>query len=605
MYEIMSKKLNSMPDYQARMPKQPHNMSQSFAFTASTGMELPCYYDMLHIGDEIFFDAGLFARLNPIYAPFIGDVDIHLDYFFVPLSVMFTPSLSLFYQTNDLLYESKWKNSTHFPTYSIVSALSKIKVDGVNRPSFRKYSTGTHDFSTTAFDCVGKGAVRLCDMLEYNWTGLFSAETTFEDFNPHSTPWFLCAYHACHQLYFRNEDREPKSYIYQLDNEPLDGTNIDDGELLTLNYRSSYKDYFNSVKVSPIGSSVSMLNGVDSWNMLSKVNSYLFNDSNPYRRSSSSGNTVGVNDVDATSTGTFISPIATNPTALQTALNSANIRQLFMVDKMLRVTGRADKNYESQFLAHFGIKMPHDDFHSITHIGHDMFTLNTQTVQSTANTYNSSNDTGSALGEIGGQGFVSGNGKKRKFKAPFHGVFMCIFSAVPRFRYTGERVNKLHDLSEPMSFWQPEYDKRGMQPLFAYECYPTLYPTRRAGWQFGYEQFKRKYDRASYAFNNPSYLFTGTVNMYSPWVLSHNPFRLPNNGNFAGNVENGLDFDAFYSTPHDLDGVMQVKYQSVLPENLNLSNLHTIFQTDPFIVDFRMQCKKVNCMSEYSEPPIE
>ena len=35
---------------------------------------------------------------------------------------------------------------------------------------------------------------------------------------------------------------------------------------------------------------------------------------------------------------------------------SANIRQLFMVDKLLRVVGRADKDYESQFLAHFGVK---------------------------------------------------------------------------------------------------------------------------------------------------------------------------------------------------------------------------------------------------------
>ena len=36
-----------MPDYQARMPKQPHDTSRSIAFTASTGMELPVYYDML------------------------------------------------------------------------------------------------------------------------------------------------------------------------------------------------------------------------------------------------------------------------------------------------------------------------------------------------------------------------------------------------------------------------------------------------------------------------------------------------------------------------------------------------------------------------------
>lgn len=89
----MAKKLNSMPDYQARMPKQPHDTSRSLAFTASTGMELPVYYDMLHLGDELHFNGNLFARLNPLFTAALAEIDLHVDYFFVPLSVMYTPSL--------------------------------------------------------------------------------------------------------------------------------------------------------------------------------------------------------------------------------------------------------------------------------------------------------------------------------------------------------------------------------------------------------------------------------------------------------------------------------------------------------------------------------
>ena len=74
----MAKKLNSMPDYQARMPKQPHDVSQSFTFTMAPAMELPVYYDMLHPGDDLHFSNGLFVRLqNPMTAP-LGDIDLHI-----------------------------------------------------------------------------------------------------------------------------------------------------------------------------------------------------------------------------------------------------------------------------------------------------------------------------------------------------------------------------------------------------------------------------------------------------------------------------------------------------------------------------------------------
>lgn len=81
----MAKKLNSMPDYQARMPRQPHDMSQSITLSFSTGMELPVYYDMLHLGDDIYASANMFCRLqNPLTAT-LADVDIHFDYFLYPL----------------------------------------------------------------------------------------------------------------------------------------------------------------------------------------------------------------------------------------------------------------------------------------------------------------------------------------------------------------------------------------------------------------------------------------------------------------------------------------------------------------------------------------
>lgn len=431
----MAKKLNSMPDYQARMPKQPHDTSRELTFTASTGMELPVYYDMLHLGDELHFNGNLFARLNPLFTAALAEIDLHVDYFFVPLSVMYTPAPSMFYQTDDLV-SSVFGSSVdlvkdRFPLYRVDDVLKSIG----SAPNDNPIIAGTL-LPTNLFDCKGKSALRLCDLLDYNPNSLVMPETS-SDFNPVSTPWFLCAYNACHELYFRNDDREPKRYLYQLDRWYNNTEGFNDVDLFIINYVSAYKDYFTSVKVSPVGSSVSMLSGSNSWDLLSKVNSFLYNEGS-YGRSDNVGDAQSLMP-DSVSSTVGQAPYDDRYPARR--FTSANIRQLFMVDKLLRVTGRADKDYESQFLAHFGVKIPHDVLHNITHIGHDMCTLTPSPVISSANTFDG--NSGSALGEIGGQGQVSMTGKRRNFTAPCHGVFMAIFYALPRWRYQSG-VSKLH-----------------------------------------------------------------------------------------------------------------------------------------------------------------
>lgn len=609
----MAKKLNSMPGYQARMPKQPHDVSQNFTFTASTGMELPVYYDMLHLGDELHFSNSMFARLqNPITA-FLGDIDFHLDYFFVPLSVIYTPAPSMFYQTDDLISglfgtnNFQWDKQT-FPLFGFDRSVRNIKDNvegGVN--ASQETSNDLH-LNSVNFDCWGKAIYRLCDMLDYSPLPLFTDSGTY---NPNSTPWFLCAYHACHELYFRNDDREGKSYLYNLDPYYNDGSIISNSNLLQLHYVSRYKDYFNAVKVSPIGSSISMLDGNNSWEMLSRVQSYLFNNSS-YGRTYATGavmpNTESSDSLNTTvGAGNNSSSIYDNKTFF---MNAANIRQLFMVDKLLRVIGRANKDYESQFLAHFGVKVPHDVMHNITHIGHDMVSMGSQPVVSQTDTYNSSTDQGSALGELGGQGYVSLSGKKFNFKAPCHGVFMVIMHVQPKLKYFAG-VSKLHDLSYPTKFWQPEYDRKGMQPIFEYECTrDSAITSTRVGWQFAYEQFKRKYDKASTAYKNVySESYDPSVNFYSPWILATRPYSHPATGymNHEGDTYDFADFDFsdLLSTPHDLDSVMQVKYQSSWISGLDYNRSHLLFQTDPFVINYNMNCKKVNFMSEFGEPELD
>lgn len=623
---FMSKKLNSMPDYQARMPRFQHDISQSLAFTAAPSMLLPVYYHPLHLGDRLRFQGNLTARLNPIKKPCIGSIDLHVDYFFVPLSVIYLPALNLFYQTDDLVSslftESRpsssstptdiYLNNSRFPVYDIDGSMNFIRTTqagGVN--GFQVFDNV--DYPSSCFDCAGKAAVRLADLLDYNFSSLFVQGS----YNPRSTPWFLSAYHAIYENYagYRNSDRERKSYCYQLDKYyAIDNGGFIDSNLLCLHYVDAYKDYFNSIKVSPVGASINMLGRQsgqsDPWTLLANVDSYLFN-SGGYGRSSASA-TTSTDDRMSTSIKSL-----SQTTQNQYGINAANIRQLFMVDKLLRVVGRADKNYEAQFLAHFGVKIPHDVLHNITHIGHDMFNLKPSPTISTANTFNG--ETGSSLGEVGGQGFVSGEGRLRHFEAPCHGIFMAIFHAVPRFRYYAG-ISKLHDLSSPDKWWQPEFDRRGMQPVFAYEVLRTNVSefsqmNQRLGWQFAFEQFKRKYDKVSRAFaqtGNPS--SAPSTNDYAPWVMSKTPFFKtsynsyePISGEAIPDIFDSTDpynFLSFKALTTDLDGIMEVAYSTQWINSLEFDKAHTLFYTDPLIIDYRMNCKNSDFMSEYGEPEL-
>lgn len=615
----MAKKLNSMPNYQARMPKQPHDVSRSLAFTCPPAQISPVYYDMLHLGDELHFTPAMTVRMNPLTVATLGKIDVHLDTFFVPLSYMYTPVTSIFYQTDDLISSAIDKDDlikTGFPKFNINQTLDNWTSNGTSTVQLQmgqvinnKPQEDTVDLPLDCFDCVGKSVFRLMDFLKLNPQRVLSRQYYS---SPTSTPWFLCAYQAIYQDYFRNDDREPRNYHYNLDSYYTNGTfqeqcyspNFDYFKsILQINYVSRYKDYFNAVKVSPIGSSVSMLDGNESWRLLSNVNSFLFNKEQVY------GSTVeylplSVSGVPFDVSNTTVGMIAgsTSDPMGNTSLNAANIRQLFMVDKMLRVVGRADKNYESQFLAHYGIKIPHDVLHNITHIGHDMATLTPEPIISSADTFNSDTNQGSSLGEIGGQGFVRFAGKKRNFTAPCHGVFMVVAYIQPRERFFGG-VDKLHDLSDPMSFWQPEYDRKGMQPIFAYESNGHNFGSSdRLGWQFAYEQFKRKYDTATLAFKPST---RDSVNQYNAWVIATNAY-----GHY---YYNGLSFaDAvidlkiwnLLQAPTDLNNIMQVPYDTRWSDDYTWQNCFLIYHTDPFICDFYLENKKVNMMSEFGEPEL-
>lgn len=614
--------LNSLPQHVAHLPHTGFDMGQSFGFTMSTGMLLPVYQDHLNPGETVYLNSSMMARTQPMVSPAMVDVDFYIDWFFVPSPMLFTAFTSVRWQTNDFLssvFDSNdkfYNKPVSLPLVDIDASLYGGKVD--NYTSVYGSVAYTVGGLGNGFDCVGKSAFRLADHLGFNprYMGVES-----DPANPQVFPEFALAYQAIYQNYYRQDERERRNLrCYNLDfafgsSSPV---NIFADGLFQLRYRPYRLDYFTSVKASPLINPINLTGKsggtADSLrNVLDQVDSYLssapvymtesnYNGSAPVLNPGvypSTSRTSEASSAVFTQTGVQTTGSSSGTGLSATSVSTAQLRSMFAVEKLLRITGRAKKDYDSQVLAHFGFRVPHDVKHELTHIFSQHGLLHIGEVISTSDTY--SGDSGSSLGELSGKGYlgISSLKKTRKFVAPCDGVVMAITSCVPRPRYYGG-FDKQNAITDRLSYYQPEFDRLGMQPLYRYESNASMFQdtamtSYRTGWQYRYEQFKRKYDRVSYAFLNTR----DGVNNYASWVYAKS---------FMSDypVADVSPFILWESLcpPTALNSIMVMPYNTAW-SNTFYDSPWLIYQQDPFIVDFRASVKKVSYMSATGEPLMD
>ena len=626
--------LSSKPEHKAQLPRTGHPTSQSFGFTSSTGMILPVFYDFLRAGESVHYEGSLFSRSQPMVTAAMADVDVYVDWFFVPAQMLLLNIGSMMWMTNDLI------SSAVNPLSTMEGLLPVVDINGtmdmLMSYNAAGYGASWSDILGTSgedsrFDCVGSSTFRLFNHLGLNPNGIFHKDASgsynfqHDPNNPNIFPMFLLAYQAIYQDYFRVDSRERRDIrSFNLDSyEQYMGqpSAITEYEVFKLRYRPYHQDYFTGVNPTPIMDSVNMMGasaaliGPSPSDVLQKIDNYLgisssgAFDTNPHLGNSqlntysqaNSGDSpafAGVNNSDSVNVryGSNVGVI-THAQYFNSNISTSNIRSMFAVEKLLRITGRARKDYDSQVLAHLGFEVPHDVKHELTHLGCDKAMLHIGEVVSTADTHVGA--TGAALGSISGKGYVNIRGKRRKFTAPCDGVFMAVYSAVPRVRYFGT-YDKLNNFVDRLSFYQPEYDKLGAQPLYSFEAEAGVagVSSTRIGWQYRYEQYKRKYDRVTEAFANNVYGgISGSVNQYSAWVLGRLPYK--QNGSIVN-----LTFDDFLCPPTALDNIMVMPYVTSWSYDY-IEKPWLMFARDPFINDFHCHCTKVSTMSRYGEPPLD
>lgn len=608
---------DEMPDHRAQLPHSSHSLSHGSAITATNGHLMPVYYDFLNAGEVVDLAIPFELITEPLVSYARAHLTVHTEFFFVPMQLLYQPF-------GDWYYNVKEQFSTQFE--DAVRKLPLLNLEGVLDSVYENRANA--DFLSQ--ECWGRRVARLFDLLDYPSNYIFMGpDYEFGDSDPllyYSTfPYGLLAYNCIYEYFYRLDNRETfRPQLFNVDKFYSTGliipSNTDLLRMCSIKYRPLDNDYFTDMKVSPIVDVLNMnvqteLAVADSWLSRSSFTG-AGSQVSPVLHSGSVGYDSGLQD------GSVSPNLSThNPSnSIQTQfgftafgrtgsnlvngmdINTANIRAMFASEKLWSITGRAKKRYDDQTLAHFGFKVPHDPKHEISRFGHDVTPIDIGMVIATG----ASSET--PLGEIAGKGRADlKNPKHHRFTAPCHGVVMAIMSIVPEIYYNKYR-SKYTVVRSRDDLYTPEYDHLGMQPLFGYEEGYGIYTdsggvevdnaSKIVGWQYRYEQWKRRFNKVSPAFND--------YGVRKTWMVSRSAQVNPFVSSGFVNLPNTESFYSFLHSPLSANSIFVPQYSGLWSERFDENPTSAqMYDLDPYTITLDVQSSKLSTMSDYSLPRLD
>ena len=664
---MASKSVFSNPEYSGAAPRSGFSPDQDRTFTMSTGMLLPVYTKILYPGDTISGFPQFFLRTEQLVRPAMADVDVFVDVFFVPFRHLFSLFDQWYTQIDDRssdlvriftsnggrlpvvaqdAHAFKWMTKTIFNSYSYIgqSTYSPLVGPGIHR----LLDMLGYNPQSIFYNLVPPSSDSLTNILpEYR-------NIVLHNDMPGFCPYKFMAYQKIYFDYYRDTEFETnKVSAYNLDSVLAsanysfypDSETSPYLEIFKLRYRNRSRDYFTNIHVSPLFNGIGML--ANASQTLSSMNNWLKNSGSILQGSESVlaevpgyghlQKTININkatgndstrwryydndsleEANVAETHPSNSLYDSNRNSFlkhdhlfehQISLNEvvpnsdylalANLRGAFAYDKLLRITQMAGKHVDDQIFAHFGVKVPQGisnevyklkSYHTLIHFGEVLSTAATDDAD---------------LAEMAGKGVAMlGSKDKFKFTVPgIPGICMAIMSASPRYRYIGAIEKDGFKTTLP-DFFKPVLDHQGQQPIFGYEFGRSAFtPTDQFGWQWRYMEDKVKVNKVSYVFA----------------TISKNPWSMVSTTPYRSNNENAEKWNAV--SPHDLHNIFVTQYNqdhyawpdggsSPAPAiwNYPVANNYvewlSSYLTDPFTVDFHMECNVVSEMSTFGEPSL-
>lgn len=572
-------KLLRNPSYVNKQGYNGLDLSQVVDFTSSVGHIVPVMWDFLQPGDKVRLQDHLLTRTSPLLSSAFATIEENVRYFFVPMSQIYKPFEQVYNGIQDFgsdFYSSILDSNTE----SVSDLLPRVQLlQLVNAiTSVENFEDGCR-----LLEGIGVPMFKILDLIK-------SEDTSYLTHSVNLLP--LLAYQKIWYDYFRDTDRivnDPKAYNM----DSFVSTNLTGQpsnfvtrliNILKIQNCPAHKDINNNIFVSPLFGDASVGSNGSNANTLMRVNQWLSGLENVQGGSTdgSGGNTGTVNTDSQKPTTTRLG-FASNLSAAN--LNPANIRALFASEKLLEITRRANKHYDAQILAHFGVDVPTGVDGECFEIGKHTQKLDIGAVISTADTLG--DDLGAPLGEIGGKGYQSDVSGKFTFEAKTHGILMAVYYARPRYTYQQDGIDKKLAYVRVSDFPRPEYEDLGMQPVF--QMNQNLWSAASSnsnvnGWQYRYSEVKGAYDR----------VFGGLRRTLKDWAVSRTPeYRVASD---------------FYVSPYDLNQILVVPYVKSYPlisqdQGTTYTSLKeankTLFDTDPLLHQLSISYQKATKLSTY------
>lgn len=603
------------------------DMSQRRMFTSPCGMLLPCYSDFAVAGDKYKLNSRMFIRTEQLQSAAFCRLRGHLDWFFVPFKQLYMFWNEFYNMTNDVNTSLGQRAGTmtprsSWPLFSVdysswflsnvddFLATHPYSVTDLNKPSADPISVKFANCDEFGIPYAWNFR-RLHDMLYGSVEGLSSQNMNFIT---------ALAYHKIFYGHYRNTlytPNDPKMYSAdQFFNAPNGDNKLTQKLLSTIHYRPWRKDYFTCIQPAPIfGSSfASFLHPVDA-----SVSGY-----SPVHGFPESSSIADSDILVSSQENLDSSVIGVSMPSGGSSTSVGDIRAMFALDKLLRVTASTGSHYDEQTLAHLGYKVPEGIADDPYYIGNQEINIDINEVVATATT-GVTNDgsavAGSVIGDIAGKGFgASSNSPDLDFTCPCDGVIMGIFSIEPLADYHYDSDGTEFYYSS-FDFFHPELDNIGMQPFgYPYKVRKVSSPNTSTplniflGWQYRYMQHKTKYDVSHESLyltdkeswqasrdNTPTTFHNSLQNLFyiSPQYtnsifLAHVPFFT----NYTGTGDS--------TTNMALNGRLSWSYGSFAPINGGFSykdfTAQSVYQSDSFINVVDMKVYKTSIMSTYSLP---
>lgn len=489
----------SMESLRAPVTRSGFDLGKRIQFTAKVGELLPVYSRQLYPDDHFPISTQWFTRTQPAATCANTRVKEYFDWFFVPENLLWNNFNAYVTSMDENTQHASDINSPdvlneylpYLTTSQIATYINKVQTSSKTpgRYNFLGYDRAFGTYKI--MHLLGYGSYYPYIAKADQDSGPENSWANHKMFNQKMNPFKLLAYQKICEDYFRRDQWQRSApykwninYVKANSNLPIEDIKlVDDGgvqaveNMFDMNYASWNLDYFMGVQprsqfgdvaAVPLGGSGDVKHAVniDKDYLQYTDTDYGFeNTGYVYYKQTNAGYSNFENHSPSKNQIRLRIP----PEAIEqinqggAQLSVLALRQAEFLQRWKEVVQSGNQDYRTQIEKRFGYKPSAALSDMSTWIGGETSTVTFSEIVNATNVQS---------GSIYGKGAGSGDGFV-DFKAPCHGVLMCIYHAVPLLDYEITGAKKENCAVTVQDFAEPSFDKIGMQQTHILELINT------------------------------------------------------------------------------------------------------------------------------------